>query len=135
MENFPNITLASDANLLVQDYWTNILVVIWAPFSIKACVQVGDSDPRVVGEKQDRLKTQKWLLLKMIDLKIFKPWLCGTGILNKNSFLFPKLQLQSATALKVSWISSKILLKYQVRDRFLERMTYMCSKLFSWWFP
>ena len=39
---------------------------------MKQCVQVGNSDSKVVVEKQERLKSQKWMLLiEMADLKIF----------------------------------------------------------------
>lgn len=69
-DTFPKIILAYEVNILVQALLTCYFGSYFS--SMKECVRVGGSDPRIKEEKQERLKSQRWLLLlEMADLKLF----------------------------------------------------------------
>jgi len=56
-DTFPKIILAYEANILVQDLLTSYFGSYFN--SMTECVRVRGSDPRVIEEKHERLKSQR----------------------------------------------------------------------------
>lgn len=65
---FPNVTLAYEANLLVQDYWNNILAAIWRYFSPDCSTDILNKNSFLFPEPQ--LQNASVLKMPCISFKI-----------------------------------------------------------------